>query len=52
LASYLYRLSLVGKPFLLTHSAAGPHPEPFDRVKALSSIEGPGSNVSPAQGQP
>ena len=32
----------------LTYSAAHPRPEPFDRLKALSSIEGLGSNASPA----
>jgi hypothetical protein len=35
-----------------THSAAHPRPEPFDRLKALSLIEGLGSKASLAQGQP
>ena len=30
----------------LTRSAAPPRPEPFDRLKALSSIEGLGSKAS------
>jgi hypothetical protein len=52
---------MAGNSFGLTHSATHPRPQPLDKLKALSSIEGLGLKVtsifdgggkSAAQGQP